>query len=302
MANPLRIIPSSFGLRNANDLLLPAIDYSYFMSANRFPFDLAAQQHSPVNAWWLAECALLAYEETKTIERIVTDALQTHQPTFQSFHGPIKGLTGFGVKCKDFSILTFRGTEFYRPQDLLKDFALALSAGKDILQDSKLWTEKCSGSPPIDAHVVRGFYEQLHEVWPEILAWVGTLPAGKKLWLTGHSLGGALAALAAYSLPDRVTGVYTFGCPCIGEQDFAEKFTELGLNERTYRYLHGNDAIAKGLEFPGSWFRHVGQLIEIKADNRKNIIERLVNFAFRRDFTDHAPLYYALHCWNLIPE
>lgn len=303
MAIPHKPIPSSFGLRNAEALLLPARNYNYFQHSAKFPFNPAAQQHSPVNAWWLAECALLAYEEAENIETAVMTALAPQNPMFQNFKGAHNGLDGFGIQNNHFGILCFRGTEFYHPAAILRDAAKIASAGKDVLQDSKLWTEKFAvGSPSVDAHVIRGFYEPLQEVWPELRAWIEALPPGRNLWLAGHSLGGAIAALIAYSLPQRVAGLYTFGSPCVGEQDFVDAFADRGLNERSFRYAHGNDAIAKGLEFPGSWFRHVGQLKYIDAEARKNIFESIWNKLVPRDLADHAPLYYALHCWNRIPE
>lgn len=322
MANPLKDIPSSFGIQNAKNLLLPAKGYSYFEDSNRFPFNPSAKGHSPINAWWLAECALLAYESQENIKAILAGeilgidkanrAIRVNTKRELPFDPksitwvdkPSTGLDGFGVqgKDKDFAILSFRGTEFYPPDDILKDIGKLASVGQDIIQDSKLWTEAFKGPPRFEVPVVKGFYQQLESDWPKIKSWTESLPHTRSLWLTGHSLGAAIALMLAYQFPDRVAEAYTFGCPCPGKQGFADAFEQLKLNERTFRYVHGNDLIAKGLEFPLSPYRHIGTPMILEAASRKNLLERGLNWLIGRDITDHAPLYYALHCWNLIPE
>lgn len=62
-----------------------------------------------------------------------------------------------------------------------------------------------------------GFNNALNSVWMEILTTVKKLrDNGQEIWITGHSLGGALAKLCAlrfYENSIPVTGVYTFGQP-----------------------------------------------------------------------------------------
>lgn len=307
MAHSPKAIPRNFGWRNLNNLLLPAADYVYFQNSQDFPFQANATQHSAINAWWLAECALLSYQTEQVIKSNVLTAFKPWSPTFRAFKGNQKGLSGFGIQCDDFAILSFRGTEFYQPQAILADLIKlrldkVTSVSRDIFQDTKLWTRKIQTSPQVEVSVVQGFYEPLQEIWPELKFWIDTLPPGKNVWLTGHSLGGALAGLVTFLVPNRVAGVYTFGCPCIGEQDFATAFDNLAPSSQTFRYLHGNDAIAKGLEFPGSWYRHVGQLKFIDSAAHKSWWQRWTNALFPIDITDHAPLYYALHCWNLLAD
>jgi triacylglycerol lipase len=311
MAKPLRAIPSSFGTRNLNALLLPAKNYIYFKDGNRFPFDYVNQEHSLVNAWWLAECTLLAYDTKDNIATILESASSSQQDTpvfkpdsFKWFENSQTGLDGFGIQSqnKEFAILSFRGTEFYRLEDVWHDFRKLASTGSDIFQDAQLWTEAFSGPPKFDAPVIKGFYEPLQSIWPQLQAWIETLPQTQKLWLTGHSLGAAVAVLLAYLIPDRVAGVYTFGCPCPGKEDFANAFKQRGLNEKTFRYVHGNDLVVKALEFYNSPYKHVGQLETLQATSRRNLFEWTWNRLFGRDMTDHAPLYYALHCWNRIPD
>jgi triacylglycerol lipase len=306
MANPLKNIPSSFGIRNANNLLLPAKGYSYFEGNARFPFNPSAQGHSRVNAWWLAECALLAYESKENIEANLRKALPFDLSSLTWFDNHSTGLDGFGIcsKDNDFAILSFRGTEFYPPEEILKDIGKVVTVGQDIIQDLKLRTETFIGPPKFDVPVVKGFYQQLESDWAKLKFWIEALPKTRSLWLTGHSLGAAIVLLLAYQFPDRVAGVYTFGCPCPGKQGFADAFApdQLDLNKRTFRYVHGNDLIAKGLEFPLSSYRHIGTPMILEAASRKNLLERGWGWLFGRDITDHAPLYYALHCWNLVPE
>lgn len=71
MAPPEKKTPPRFGLLNLSELLLPARKYPYFEQWKQFPFEAKAREHSRINAWWLAECALLAYETHKDIESIL---------------------------------------------------------------------------------------------------------------------------------------------------------------------------------------------------------------------------------------
>jgi triacylglycerol lipase len=81
--------------------------------------------------------------------------------------------------------------------------------------------------------------------------------------VTGHSMGGALAVIAADDLLSekklRSTAVYVFGMPRVGGEDFAKRYNDT-LGNTTYRLVHGADIVAT---VPPSrfGFRHVGRLI-----------------------------------------
>lgn len=84
--------------------------------------------------------------------------------------------------------------------------------------------------------VHEGFNAALNLVWMDISPIIKERAKGRTLWLTGHSLGGALAVLAAMRLRLEaamvVDGIYTFGMPKVGDDDFAAAFTQ----------HHGNNA------------------------------------------------------------
>ncbi|WP_437911947.1 hypothetical protein WME73_31485 [Sorangium sp. So ce302] len=73
----------------------------------------------------------------------------------------------------------------------------------------------------------------------------------KALYLTGHGLGGALAALAAAmifqdkeheSIRDVVRGVYTYGQPRIGNEIFARKRKDT-YEHLLFRHIHAGDSV-----------------------------------------------------------
>ncbi|MCA9453043.1 MAG: hypothetical protein KC584_10520, partial [Nitrospira sp.] len=61
----------------------------------------------------------------------------------------------------------------------------------------------------------------------------------RTFWFTGHSLGAALATLAADRYGD-VQGLYTFGSPLVGDEGFARDFYVSG-----YRFVNNNDVVAR---------------------------------------------------------
>ena len=85
--------------------------------------------------------------------------------------------------------------------------------------------------------------------------------------VTGHSLGGAMAALAAHSLATgrgrSVTAVYTFGMPRLGGPSFGETY-EAALGPVTYRLVHGSDPVATVPPL----FAHVGRMLKAPRGGR----------------------------------
>lgn len=307
MAPPEKKTPPRFGLLNLSELLLPARKYPYFEQWKQFPFEAKAREHSRINAWWLAECALLAYETHKDIESILKRR-EVDCFDLESFHpcsNADTGLDGFSIQGDDFALLVFRGTEFYRPEDILKDIRKLQSSAKDLRQDTKLRLKTYEGPPRFEVPVVCGFYQPLQSIWPELKSWIESIPPSKSFWLTGHSLGGAMATLLAFQYPERVAGVYTFGCPCPGGADFAREFNKRRLDTRTFRYVHGEDLVAYGLEkvsdgprSKDSLYQPVGKLEMVGTESPRNLLERALNRLLLGALTDHAPLYYAIHTWN----
>jgi hypothetical protein len=93
-----------------------------------------------------------------------------------------------------------------------------------------------------------GFANDLAEVDEQMISAVKQLAQGEKtrLFLTGHSLGGALAVLAAALLHfckgQRIAGVFTYGQPRLGDPAFSTAFDQ-ALGAVTFRYVNDLDVV-----------------------------------------------------------
>lgn len=119
------------------------------------------------------------------------------------------------------------------------------------------------GSRPRLVH--RGFEMAVEAVWRGLADALREAARDRQaVFLTGHSLGGALAIVAAdravRELRTMPTAVYAFGSPRVAGPDFALAYRAHGLHERTFRLVHGLDMIAA---MPPSrlGFRHVGRIV-----------------------------------------
>lgn len=309
MATPLRKIDSVLGVPIVTRLFPPPDNsiYRYFDGADNYPFEPNATQHSPQNAWWLSECSLLTYCEEKDVSRTLAELYRDQTFTLTWLEAPETNTQGFAVATPDYVIIAFRGTEFPKPTTILKSPSEIRDIVNDIQTDIQrlLPTKITHGLPFFDIPVHPGFADALQSVWSQVQDVI--IHAGNKpIWLCGHSLGGAIATLLAYQLPERITGLYTFGSPCAGSSAFVEDFnTKKHLGEKTYRYVHGNDAIANGLLLLGMDYHHVGQLKQLDAGLRRGVIAQIVNLAIvhtiKLNQFDHAPIIYSYECWNAIP-
>jgi len=279
-------------------LFAPNMAYKYFAHAAEHPFRPASNKFQMVNAWWLAEASMLAYALEQNFVR-------THleQAGFSRTEFFENDCTQSFVASNDvFAMVCFRGTE--------------VSESQDIITDLKFWQTQAAGGGRVHA----GFEAALDKVWDNISAHLEDIrgqSGGKaRVWFTGHSLGAALATLAA----DRyqgAQGLYTYGSPRVGGAAFRNDF-----HVNAYRFVHNNDIVT--MVPPPVEYQHVGQLKYIDSNGHihdspdmwrrlkeqiaghfghlENVLESWSNGAFDAipsDYlNDHAPIYYVTRIWN----
>jgi hypothetical protein len=131
----------------------------------------------------------------------------------------------------------------------------------------------------------RGFYDGWNGLRPEITKWLEASDP-KSITITGHSLGGAMAVLAAYDLAERwpIAAVTVFGCPRPGTVAFKEAYEArtagpgaLTLAAITTRYVNSTDIVSRVP--PPLLFAHVGPAIVI--DDNGNRIDPPMPLAVR---------------------
>ncbi len=152
-----------------------------------------------------------------------------------------------------------------------------------------------------DGHgrVHRGFLRALHKVWGELERCLDSFE--EDVYYTGHSLGGALAMLAASLRPPVAT--YAFGAPRVGDEAFAST-----LAENVYRVVNGRDIVPTlppSLKAHG--FMHGGELFRIGDPGggaEDHPVQDLVDT--RRWFdphpvlSDHAPVNYVAQLTRML--
>lgn len=106
--------------------------------------------------------------------------------------------------------------------------------------------------------VHQGFYHAFNSILSELVKFISELKGVSVVHCVGHSLGGAIATLAADWIRacggKSVVKLYTFGSPRVGLETFASKCSSRLLPENTYRVYHRTDPVPMVPTWP---FYHV---------------------------------------------
>jgi len=288
----------------------PAKDYTFFEDVAAHPFqphDVALNLRS---AWWLMDAALLSYSDPAVVKTTFAGAAPGSVVT--SFEG-YPSTHAYVASTDDWIVLAFRGTQ-------VDDF------WSSVID----WGVDAQFFPVLDSHynlVHAGFLAAVREVWNGIAAHVAALQKTKSrpFWITGHSLGAALATLAANLCSEApshlgLKGLYTYGSPRVGDEAFGRRIPI------TVRRFRNNSDLVTHVPL-GLVFHHVGDLEFIDAAGHVHLAMHGTDKLFVEAMTirlaageahtmsrllkmsgggtplpgfiaDHAPINYAIRTWN----
>jgi Lipase (class 3) len=196
-------------------------------------FEPAAEGGNAVNAVALCNAALLTYSAQADVKRFRAKWEFEEPRILRGF------LTqGFVARRGHIVVLAFRGTEPINADDWLSNVNFhqrRLARVKEAVAD-------------VPGLVHGGFANGLDEVSAEMCKAVEELARGEetRLFATGHSLGGALAVLAAalfhFGFRQKIAGVFTYGQPRVGDPAFSTAFDQ-ALGAVTFRYVNDLDVV-----------------------------------------------------------
>jgi len=217
-------------------------------------FKHATLGFSKTNALWLARASDLAYQE----KEVVTTRLQEWGVS-GDLHTGSEGTEFITLETPKLIVIAFRGTEVNKPEDIFTDAR------------AKLREPAWSTTPEVKVHF--GFHKALHSSWRVVSdAIADAVNADKPIWLCGHSLGGALAVLAAHRLTTNdapvegshkkpaLGALYTYGQPRCGNSAFVDEL-ESALGNRFYRSVNNRDIVPLvPPPVPKRPYRHTGRV------------------------------------------
>lgn len=152
--------------------------------------------------------------------------------------------TGVFGERADAVVLSFAGTDPAVWETLATDFANPLIG-------------------PGNTHI--GFQAAMDAVEGNVRAAIAlSQQRNKPLFISGHSLGAALAALAArFAVAENHAprAVYAYGMPRSGNATFQGAYNGV-LGNVTYRMVHGRDLVARVPPAAAIHYRHVGRLLQ----------------------------------------
>ena len=176
------------------------------------------------NAEFLGKAAHLAYSDPQT----VSETLKTWDMELVRFFD-CQNTQAFLARNDRTCILAFRGTQ----PDVIKDW----------ITDFK--GHQVNG--PV-GKVHEGFLCALNYIWRDLWEAVSSQRGARSLWVTGHSLGGALAVLATAKLrfekAQPISGLYTYGQPRVGDFEFCSRFDQ-SFGKNTFRFVNFQDIVPR---------------------------------------------------------
>lgn len=144
-------------------------------------------------------------------------------------------------------VLVFRGSESLATLDGFRDWLLTNARNFLILPEGQLGTDFAAAG--VGARFHSGFMTALSDVWAEMFARVDRefSRSERPVWVTGHSLGGAIALLCGWRLQQQFIQVHqicTFGAPMIGNDATAAAFAR-EFPDKIFRYVDAGDIVPR---------------------------------------------------------
>jgi len=149
--------------------------------------------------FFFACCSMLAYKKPNLTEKYF------RQAGFRSINlVDYEGAQVYLLATNDMAVIVFRGTE---PKQK-----------SDIWADLKTWKKKSETKGSVHA----GFKGETDKVWESVNKFVRDNKE-KDLYISGHSLGGAMATVASSRLQQHVPlkMTYTYGSPRVGNSSWS---------------------------------------------------------------------------------
>jgi triacylglycerol lipase len=166
----------------------------------------------------------------------------------QRFSDDATDTQGVMGRWKNDVVIAFRGTEAK-----LSDW-LATNASVGLV-----------GNPRGAGKLHTGFLRAAKSVYPQITQFIRNVKdENSRIFLCGHSLGGALATIVAAWLKNDAAAlhpraVFTYGSPRVGDADYVRQWSQLGLSKCTYAWVAAGDPVPRVAPYLFG-YRHVTKL------------------------------------------
>ncbi len=211
----------------------PALAEDYFKLADNLlcpPIVRAA--YSDRMAWILSSMSHLAYDrfedprDLQKFRKILATKLGSGGfKLVKTFNDKETDTQAFIAKNDQFAVLAFRGTEVSKIEDIKID---AMASKLSVL----------------DGRVHAGFRVAYESVAKEVEESLLKMDKELPLYITGHSLGAALATVATQRLEhnprirERIAACYTFGSPRVGNSHY-----DIEFKSPIYRVVNTTDVV-----------------------------------------------------------
>jgi hypothetical protein len=266
--------------------------YAYFAPAGtRTPFSpRPAAGVAWANAWWLADFSLLVYCDEDRARAGLAGSGFTMQPGhFIADQGKV-----MIASSPDTIVVAYRGTELPHAAEggIPGFFGTVLSSAQAWLTNTQVLLTPFDRAHPEWGKVHSGFLDSFSRIEArtrDALKSLNDERPGRAIWYTGHSLGGALATLAAARF-GNATGLYTFGCPRVGDHDFVNAFPSVPHHARLTARGDPVPLVPASLLIP---YEHIVPETPIEPADGPFTLP---------DVRRHAPMRYSVKLWNILAE
>jgi hypothetical protein len=161
---------------------------------------------------------------------------------FKSIFLSNNGSQAYFLYSKTAIIIVCRGTQPSHLEDIIADIRFKLVPSSSGI-----------------GKVHHGFKLSVDNIWDDLVYLLNKYKKNRLVYLTGHSLGAAMATLIAgrcHRFPDLPNPIlYTFGSPRVGNTTYINYLNSLNIEH--HRYINNCDVITRNPIFP---YKHHGKI------------------------------------------
>lgn len=232
------------------------------------------QNHTAAHGHYLATACDLAYLPADEAQERFRQDLNLHASLIS-----VDNTQAYIAQNATSIVVAFRGSEFPGSIDGFKDWLLTNARNFLVLPEGRIGTDFAAAG--VGARFHRGFMEAVAEIWQPLHSAVDEAmrTQTRPLWITGHSLGGAVALMAAWRLQQTFIPVHqicTFGAPMVGNRQASDAYKR-EFPGRIVRYVDYNDMVPKlpTMSLLSNEYDHVQREIILGNDTNESMTQPL---------------------------